>query len=250
MKTITFINEKGGVGKTTLSTYAAVGMALAGLRVLFIDADAQGNASSALSVEKSSAFADVMINGAGWADALQASPAADDLLVLASNLETAKAAAGAEATTVAARLREVRRMFDYCVIDTAPTPTLLHNAITLASDYMVMPTDCESFSAWEGLPDSIAHIESMRLQAAAVGMDVAKIIGIVPNRYRAGVALHDHFVEDLRGKYGALVWDPVPVRVAIAESQLVRRFLLSDAPTLETTGILQRFVDTVMAQAS
>lgn len=249
MKTITFINEKGGVGKTTLSTYAAVGMALAGLRVLMIDADAQGNASSALSVEKSSAFADVMLAGASWANVLQASPAARGLLVLASNLETSRAAAVAEATVVAARLREVRGMFDYCVIDTGPTPTLLHNAISLASDYMVMPTDCESFSAWEGLPDSIAHIESMRLQAAQVGMDVAKIIGIVPNRYRSGVALHDHFVADLREKYGDLVWEPVPVRVAIAESQLVRRFLLTDAPTLETTRILQRFVDMVIDRA-
>jgi chromosome partitioning protein len=250
MRTITFLNEKGGVGKTTFATYAAVGLTLRGYRVLLIDADAQGNASSALSVEKSSAFTDVMLREDTWANALQKSPAAEYLYVLASNLQTSEAAAKADAASVRRRLAEISEAFDYVLIDTAPTPTMLHNAITLASDYVVIPTDCESFSAWEGLPDSIAHIENMRVQAKAAGLDVAQIIGIVPNRYRAGVALHDHFVADLKERYGALCWEPIPQRISIAESQLVRRFLFTDAPALETTGIMRRFVDTLERSVS
>ena len=246
MKTIALQNEKGGVGKTTLSTYLAVGLALRGQRVLLLDADAQSNATQALGVAKSSAFADLMLREAAWSDVVAKSPATERLFVVASSLATSTVASSIEPVTVARRLAEVVELFDFVVIDTGPTPTLLHDAITLASDYILIPTDCESFSAWEGLPDSMGHIQQMRDQAAAAGMDVAKILGIVPNRYRSGVALHEHFLKDLREQYGALVWEPIPLRTAIAESQVMRQFLIIDAPNLETTKILNGFIERVV----
>jgi cellulose biosynthesis protein BcsQ len=168
------------------------------------------------------------------------------LFVVASSLATSTVASSIEPVTVARRLAEVVDLFDFVVIDTGPTPTLLHDAITLASYFILIPTDCESFSAWEGLPDSMGHIQQMRDQAAAAGMDVAKILGIVPNRYRSGVALHEHFLKDLREQYGALVWEPIPLRTAIAESQVMRQFLIIDAPNLETTKILNGFIERVV----
>jgi chromosome partitioning protein len=246
MKTIALLNEKGGVGKTTLSTYLAVGLAVRGNRVLLLDADAQSNATQALGVAKSSAFADLMLHNAGWNQALTKSGVTENLYVVASSLATAAVASSIEPVTVARRLAEVVELFDYVVIDTSPTPTLLHDAITLASDYVLIPTDCESFSAWEGLPDSLAHIQRMRDQAASAGLDVARVLGIVPNRYRSGVALHEHFLKNLREEYGDLVWEAIPLRTAIAESQVMRQFLIIDAPQLETAKMLNGFIERVI----
>jgi hypothetical protein len=58
--------------------------------------------------------------------------------------------------------------------------------------------------------------------------------------------LHQHFVEDLRSEYGELIFEPIPLRTAISEQQMVKRFILGDenAPK-EASDSLQRFVDEV-----
>ena len=61
MKTITLLNEKGGVGKTTLATHLAAGLALKGSRVIMIDTDPQANATSAFALPKQPEFHDLMV---------------------------------------------------------------------------------------------------------------------------------------------------------------------------------------------
>ena len=61
MKTITLLNEKGGVGKTTLSTHLAAYLALRGKKVILVDADAQAHATVTLGIAKSSGFYDLMV---------------------------------------------------------------------------------------------------------------------------------------------------------------------------------------------
>lgn len=250
MKVITFLNEKGGVGKTTLATYLAVGLALRGQRVLLMDTDAQGNATIALGVTKAPGFHDLIVRGQSWESVLVRVPQdiAPVLFCLPSDFETASVASKLSSSAVVRRrLMELDGTFDVVVIDTQPNPTQVHEAICFATDYLIFPTDCESFSAWHGLPDSIEHTQQLRRDAASIGLDVAQIGGIVPNKYRSGVSLHEHFVNSLRGKYGALIWEPIPLRTALPESQLVQEFIYTGAGSgLDVTESLWGFVGQAM----
>lgn len=254
MKVITLLNQKGGCGKTTLATNLAVGLMLRGNRVLLIDSDAQGNATSTMQLPKSPGFYDLMINDAPWDTVIMRVPpdvtgTTDNgsLYCVPSNFQIGGIAAlmGDKVSVLHLRRRvlDIEPLFDYVVIDTQPNPTRVHEAIVFSSDYLILPTDCGSFSSWEGLPDTIANTERFRQDAASVGIDIAKIIGIVPNMYRTKTSLAKHMVKSLRERHGALVWEPIPLRQAIQDAQVLRKFLFTDAPSMGTTKLLWRFVD-------
>lgn len=261
MKVITLMNEKGGVGKTTLCGTLAVGLALKGYRVLAIDADGQGNLTSWMQLAKNGGFYDLCVRDhVDWRSIFQAVPgdavgdAAGRLFCVGSNFETSGIAITRRlrdlVTTISSRFERIKQVFDYVVIDTQPNPTPLHDALSFVTDYLIYPTECESFSAWEGLPDSLSHTDRNRQVALESGLNKARPIGIVPNKFRANTALHEHFLESLRNRYGDLVWTPIPLRTSIAEQQLVKENLLAMAPDMNTSGILWNFVDeTINAMA-
>lgn len=271
MKSIAIINNKGGVGKTTIATNLAGGLALRGHRVLVIDADPQGNATTALGGDKSPAFYNLVVRGASWADSI--SPCPQDLytlpahlahknpstregllMVVPSNIETRFVAQfDGVMLALASRLAELRRadLYDYVIMDTSPNPNAIHDAVLVASDYVLVPTDCEMFSSLDGTPDSITHAANVRKSAAGAGLDVAKILGIIPNRYRA-TSVHDTFIEFLKRDFGDLVWQPIRLATAIVESQLNGEFLFTakSAQNLEITSRLWEIVESVEALTS
>ena len=262
MKVITFLNEKGGVGKTTLATNLAVGLMLRGYRVLLIDSDAQGNATNVLQIPKSGGFYRLMVDDAPWADVLQVVPAdctgpvpqGAGLFCVPSNFETASVAAfiGEKISVLhlRRRLMELADLFDFIIFDTQPNPTRVHEAIIFASDNLILPTDCGSFSSWEGLPDTVAHTERIRRDASSVNVSVGEIIGILPNMYRTKTSLAQHMVQSLKETYGDLVWDAIPLRQAIQDAQVLREFLFTTTQVPETTKVLWAFVDKVLEKVA
>jgi chromosome partitioning protein len=259
MKIITLLNEKGGVGKTTLSGVLGVGLAKKGFRVLMIDADGQANLTSWFQLAKKPRFYDFCMRDdedITWDKLL--TPVSKEVTgeikgqvyVIAGNEESTGIAEKSRLRTltmrVVKRLDALSRIFDFAIFDTQPSPTMLHDVVSLVTDYLLFPTEPEPFSTWEGLKDSISHTQANREQALQAGRDVSKILGIVPNKFRQSTALHQHFVEDLRSEYGELIFEPIPLRTAISEQQMVKRFILGDenAPK-EASDSLQRFVDEV-----
>lgn len=249
MKVITFLNEKGGVGKTTFATHMAAALAIRGRRVLLIDADAQGNATTTVGLNNQPHFYDLCVRNAKWRDVIRpvhpdvygevkAAPKGE-LYIVSGNVETRHVTEGIrQREHIRNRVQELNGNVDYIIFDTSPTPSLLHDAIGFATDYVIIPTDCEMFSALRGLPSSVAHVQAVQSAAQNLGVHLAQIIGIIPNRFRKGTISHEDVLKGLHKRYGDLVWQPVPLSVAVVEAQLNRQFLFSVAPRNVVTRMI------------
>jgi len=233
MKVITLSNEKGGVGKTTLATHVAAGLAIRGARVLLIDADAQANATMSFGLEKEPGFYNLLGGKAKWRNILRNIPpefyempnqqSEGYLLILPGNNQTAHIqSAVQDAYALYKRLNELKDAIDFVVIDTSPTPSLLHGAIYLATDAVLYPTLCETFSL-QGL------VETMQNVAGAPGKEIATL-GIVPNMYRSKTVEHSENLTMLREKFGELVWTPITQSIVWSEATAMRRPVFALAP--------------------
>lgn len=164
-------NQKGGVGKTTTSVNLAAGLALGGLKVLVIDLDPQGNASTALGVEHAPGTRgtyEVLIGGAEIAEHAVASPEAPDLMVLPASIDLA--GAEIELVSVVARenrlLRAVRRYLvdhhvDYVFFDCPPSLGLLTLNALVAANEILIPIQCEYY-ALEGVSQLMRTINLVK----------------------------------------------------------------------------------------
>lgn len=219
MKTITFLNEKGGVGKTTLSITMAAGLAIKGANVLLIDTDAQGHVSVALGMPEEAGLYDLMIRNAPFAKVLRevaperyAPEGKTDgrLVVLPSNEETRNIANSmGDGFKLANRLAQLQNIFDYIIIDTSPTPSLLHSTIYAATDWAIHPTKLETLS-FNGLKKSMEHLEGLSQYFSMKGFrDPIRTIGIVPNIVEMNTLEHADNFRELRQHFPDLVWRPI-----------------------------------------
>jgi chromosome partitioning protein len=166
---LTVANQKGGVGKTTSAVNLAAAMARNGLRVLVIDLDPQGNASTALGVEHRSgtpSIYEALIGEVSLADAAAVSDQSDNLYCVPATIDLA----GAEIELVAMTARESRLKEavtaealdqinpDYVFIDCPPSLGLLTVNAMVAAEEVFIPIQCEYY-ALEGLSQLLNNIE-------------------------------------------------------------------------------------------
>jgi chromosome partitioning protein len=247
-KIITIINEKGGVGKTTTTVTVAAGLAHRGYRVLMIDADAQGHATRAFGLAKYPGLYDLLVRDAKLTDVIKPIPAErygcageSTLGIIGSNVETRNIANSiSDAYAVAKRLAPILGMFDVVLIDTSPTPNLLHGAIYMATDIILYPTLCE-FWSFDGLAESMTHLD------AAQGMRNIGIGGIIPTRYRAATIEHSENLKSLQQKFGDLVWEPITERIAWAEASTYQVPVFVHDPRCDAAAQAWALVDRVEA---
>lgn len=172
-RVFTISNQKGGVGKTTTAVNIAASLAEKGLKVLVIDLDPQGNASTALGVDHQVGVPDiydVIINDAKLASVIQTSPTVKNLFCAPASINLAGAEMELmthfEPSEIRYRLREALNSFlaeatvkpDYVFIDCPPSLGLLTiNAFAAATEVLI-PIQCEYY-ALEGLSQLLRNIE-------------------------------------------------------------------------------------------
>lgn len=240
MKVITLLNEKGGVGKTTMATHIAAGLAIKGYRVILADADPQGHATVAMGLEKEPMLHDLLVRDLPFKDALRRikpniyssddNPAKGDLYVIPSDASARVIPLMVnDVMVVRNRFAELDKVVDYVIFDTAPTPSLLHGSIYIVTDMIIYPTKCEYLS-FDGLAESFSHRQQASSTRQQFGLGEIKIAGIIPTMFRANTQADEYGLEMLRQKFSGLVWPEIPLRTVWSQASFARRVLFNFAP--------------------
>jgi chromosome partitioning protein len=218
---VAFANQKGGVGKTTTTVNTGVILARDGLRVLLVDLDPQGNATSSLGVDKQTlerSTYDAVMLPAGTADAI-VDGVRDRLDLLPST--PALAAAEVDLVGLVHRERQLKRAlagvagrYDLAIIDSPPSLGLLTvNGLT-AADYVVVPIQCE-FLALEGVSQLVTTIDLVRRQLNP-HLD---LLGVLMTMFDARTNLSAMVVDEVRRFFPDRIFDTViPRSVRLAEA--------------------------------
>ena len=219
-KIIAVVNQKGGVGKTTTAVNISAILAKKGKKVLLIDADPQGNATSGVGVEKNTekSIYDVIINDTEIEEVVVKSPI-KNLFVCPSNINLA----GAEVELVSMFSREqklkekidkIKDLFHYIIIDCPPSLGLITiNAFT-ASNSLLIPIQCEYY-ALEGVGQLMNTVELVKK-----GLNKELYIeGVVLTMNDARTNLSNQVVSEVKGYFKNNVYKTIiPRNVKLSEA--------------------------------
>ena len=223
MKIVAIANQKGGVGKTTTAVNLGCALAEEGLRVLLIDLDPQGNATSSFGLQdlEGESLYEPLLGNAAIADKIFPTRV-ERVFIVPADLDLA----GAEIeiarldnhlTRLAETLAPLRsdNTFDFVLLDCPPSLGILMTNALAAADELLTPIQCEYF-ALEGLVKIVRIIEQVRDSGAN---DRLEIGGIVMTMFDSRTNLSSQVVADVRAHFGERVYETViPRTVRLSEA--------------------------------
>ncbi len=220
-KVVSFSNQKGGVGKTTSCVNISAQIANKGKKVLMIDMDPQGNATSGLGIQKSKikkTIYDVIIGKCDIKDAIIKTNF-KNLSVVPANIDLAGAEIElhdleeAENFTKLA-LDSIKDSFDYIFIDCPPSLGMLTVKALTASDGVVIPMQCEFYSL-EGMSQLLNTVKRIR----QLYNPTLQVVGILLTMYNGRLTLTSQVVAELKKYYSDKLFRvPISRTVRLSEA--------------------------------
>lgn len=230
MKTIVICNQKGGVGKTTTTKALCNALTLKGKKVLCVDANAQRNLSQSFGADTDGlTVKSILLEPAATKDAIQTTEQGDiipgdtDLASIDFKLKESN-----DYYSLSNALSQIKRSYDYCLIDSPPFfGTLLLNTL-MASDYAIIVAEADVFSI-TGVQDIGENIKTIRDAGHKI-----KIAGILLTRYTGRATLSrqllEVFKEPAKELKTKLFSTPIRENISIKESALLQKDLFKYAP--------------------
>ena len=218
-KVIVFVNQKGGVGKTTSAINIGAYIAEAGKKVLLVDFDSQGNMSSGVGVNKKKPTIYELMAGQSSADETIKHTSLPDLDVISASIELSGAAI--ELVDLENRefylknaLAPVKDRYDYILIDCPPSLGLLTLNGLVAADEVLVPMQCEFF-ALEGLTLLLQTVKSVQ---GGLNKDL-KIGGIFFTMYDSRTKLAEAVVKEVISYFKDYVFNTmIPRNIKLSEA--------------------------------
>lgn len=246
-------NQKGGVGKTTVTWTLAAGLAIKGMNVVVIDTDPQGSLSKLLGFPDNNGLYRAIVEQKGASEVRLVETDFYSGYTMPGMLW---ALPGSQDTAHIPALRpddiymmldliasiEQRLHPDVIIVDTSPSLSGLTGALRLALDWILYVTECEPLSL-DGLTKALTQ---MKRQAQKRGEYLGKpteIMGIVPNKLNAKTVLHRELISDIAKAYPQLVWQPITDRIDWANATYFRVPVFVSAPQKQAAKDAWALVD-------
>lgn len=218
-KIISIVNQKGGVGKTTLSYNLAAALGKRGHKILLVDNDPQANLTTYTQAEPATTIDEVYVSRKNsQLELSQLAPISENFYILAADsmlagVEYYLASRSDKEYVLKNALEPLKNVFDFIIIDNPPALNMLTVNGLVSSDYVLIPVQLEYFSL-EGIVALQKTMESLRDKNPSL-----ELLGIVPNMFDDRRKLNWEVLETLKKEFGSKVFETkIHDCVKIAES--------------------------------
>jgi len=247
MKTITICNHKGGVGKTTTAVTLAHGLILKGKTVLLVDLDPQAQVTSLLGTERDPGVYDLLVSSRNKTETLISKWERGDIDLIQGNRDTATAQATLRERPIdhiKSRLGEVKRRYDYCLLDTAPSVGEIQVQAIYAADYLLIPSAVDFLSS-EGVYKLLDTVALIREKHSWDG----ELLAVVPTFYDQVSKESQITLDELRERFNGAVVNPIHRATVLREAAAEGRTIFEIDPKSRAAEEYQVLIDHVVRLA-